>query len=207
MIEQVRRKQAEGTWHHPTKPRRGTETPCPVCGKAVYANRGQRASGIGVYCSRACQTAGQTKEKVVKQCPACGKEIKVRPSYVWRVYCSKECKARGQVARPLDRDHNGRPVRLDKAGYVMLWDPDHPGAFHGWVYEHRIVAEQTIGRHLDREEHVHHVNGVKDDNRPENLQIMGWLEHLALSGEEHRNGVKDALAELEEYRRRFGPLK
>ncbi|WP_209446402.1 HNH endonuclease [Streptomyces sp. MZ04] len=39
------------------------------------------------------------------------------------------------------------------------------------IAEHRVVMEREIGRPLERGETVHHINGVRDDNRPENLEI------------------------------------
>ncbi|HZQ86957.1 MAG TPA: HNH endonuclease signature motif containing protein [Acidimicrobiales bacterium] len=58
-----------------------------------------------------------------------------------------------------------------KAGYVMVRAPDHPRACLGYVFEHILVAEELIGRFLMEGESVHHINGVRDDNRPENLEL------------------------------------
>jgi 5-methylcytosine-specific restriction endonuclease McrA len=60
-----------------------------------------------------------------------------------------------------------------KNGYIWIYMPDHPCAMHGkYVYEHRLIMEKAIGRFLEGEEEVHHVNGIKDDNRLENLELF-----------------------------------
>jgi len=66
-------------------------------------------------------------------------------------------------------------------GYIRRHVPDHPFADkRGYVFEHRLVAEQTIGRYLRKDEVVHHLNRITDDNRPENLAVMTMSEHAKL---------------------------
>lgn len=58
-----------------------------------------------------------------------------------------------------------------KSGYVHLWMPEYNPDGEPYVLEHRFVVEQRIGRRLERHETVHHINGVRDDNRDENLEL------------------------------------
>lgn len=65
----------------------------------------------------------------------------------------------------------GRSVASN--GYVLVKLPGHHLAdVRGYVYEHRLVAEQKLGRRLLKGEIPHHINGVKADNRPENIQVV-----------------------------------
>lgn len=68
-------------------------------------------------------------------------------------------------------------------GYVYVLKPEHPYTnSDGYVFEHRLVMEKQIGRYLiPNIDDVHHINGVKDDNRLENLQLLTHGKHTTLT--------------------------
>jgi len=64
----------------------------------------------------------------------------------------------------------------DKRGYILVLMPKHPFCNSiGYIREHRLIIEKQIGRYLHKFEVAHHINRIKNDNRPENL--MAFKNH------------------------------
>lgn len=71
------------------------------------------------------------------------------------------------------KDHNH--------GYVRAYAPLHPhAAKDGYVMLHTVLIEQKLGRYLEEDEVVHHINHDRKDNRIENLQLMKKKDHMSM---------------------------
>lgn len=63
-------------------------------------------------------------------------------------------------------------------GYVGVYSPNHPyRSKANYVLEHRLIVEASLGRFLEPKEVVHHKNGIRNDNRIENLSVMSSADH------------------------------
>lgn len=79
-------------------------------------------------------------------------------------------------------------------GYIAIYFPDHPKSNKdGYIMEHDLIMECYIGRWLNGDEVVHHINGIRNDNRIENLKLMTIKEHASYHMTERQNKRRNVL--------------
>ena len=102
-----------------------------------------------------------------------------------RIYCSTHCWEQIKKGKT-HPSWNGGKCKID--GYIYIYNPRHPFTTKGrYVCEHRLIMEKSIGRFLTKNEVVHHINRIRDDNRIENLIIMTDSKHKSFHIRENNN--------------------
>jgi hypothetical protein len=100
--------------------------------------------------------------------------------------------------RPLAPLRDRKGWRIDR-GYIFIFEPTHPNAHKdGYVAEHTKVMAELLGRPLERFEEVHHKNGLRSDNRPENLEL--WARGMQPPGSRVSDLIDAAVRVLKLYR-------
>ena len=131
----------------------------------------------------------------------CAEALGVTQKVVWRAMKNNGIKARIAAKRHQEGHANsywkGGHTK-HSGGYMCERVPNHPraSAYGNYVFSHILVMERYLGRYLQwfgaddsRTEVVHHINGVKTDNRIENLMLMSVAEHVRLHDRQRRMGV------------------
>ena len=166
------------------------EVKCQLCGKGFEAKRRDAR-----YCAE-CRPIkhreyGRKSDARVKRrfggnCEVCGAAISRGSNR-----CRK-CRFLGDHNPAWNGGHYKGPN-----GYVYVYTPDHPKAnmYHGrYVAEHRLVWEKANNQILPDGWLIHHINGIRNDNRPENLVALQPTGH---SGKTLQNILQARIRDLE----------
>ncbi len=147
-------------------------------------------------------------KNVFMNCLKCNKPFETKPYKIknGRKYCSLNCLNESKIGviftneriKNISRARKGKMTGKSNPrwrggkhlsrGYVLVLQPNHPHKNNmNHVFEHRLVMENYLERYLTKEEVVHHINEIKNDNRIENLMLFkNGQDHLA-----HHRSLKD----------------
>ena len=129
-----------------------------------------------------------------------GEQLGLKSKHVAKIMKRLNIPRRPKTGAPMDRNVFWKGGRvIDKGGYVLLKTETHPHADkHGYIREHRLVMERSLGRYLKPKEVVHHKNGQRADNRIENLELFDHNgTHMALewTGRKHTAETRKKMSE------------
>lgn len=161
-----------------------------------------------MYCSRRCRVnylhrrnRGLSVRLLNLKCIVCDKSFEQKRANNTE-YCSGSCKRLAAGRRNKGLPINGRLKHVKGSGYITangykMLSKKHPNSSkRGQILEHILVMSEFLGRPLNEKETVHHKNGIRDDNRIENLEL--W-SHSHPFGQRVEDKIKWCKEFLQEY--------
>lgn len=143
---------------------------CLICGYVIFKPRKTRGQK---FCSLVCVGRSQRKGALVL-CTTCHQPFYAERRRLKRgygKYCSMKCHPMYGTGPSHTNWKGGRRETAD--GYVEIRLPTHPAAgLRSYIFEHRVVMEKMLGRYLENKERVHHSDGIKANNSPDNLHLF-----------------------------------
>lgn len=119
---------------------------------------------------------GQRQVRICTRCDKPAKEKITNGKFKGYLHCCDEHSGWHHKPGPQHPNAKKGGRIVDDQGYVRVLDPRRERAKtagSNYIAEHRLVVELKLGRRLGKDEVVHHMNGIRDDNRFVNLAVIG----------------------------------
>jgi endogenous inhibitor of DNA gyrase (YacG/DUF329 family) len=151
---------------------------CPGCGISFNSNNRDVTHNHRKFCTRKCYFSFRKRRRTIS-CETCEKIFERHNAN--RRFCSRDCFNKASLEGKVFK----YKVYNDARGY----------SYYRGVPVYRLIVEKVIGRKLKPDERVHHINGVKADNRNHNLLVCDASYHRSLHAKMSQKYMEEHFSE------------